>query len=329
MIGRWRQFGALTGLTALEAIRQPICLLLSATCIILIGLMPVLLLHQFGEDGRLVRDSALALHLVFGLFITGHAACSTLAREIRAGTASAVLSKPVSRDLFFLAKFAGIAGVVLLFSLCATAATLLAERATDHFLQTPAWTGWVRDAHVGRLLLAAPFVAFLAAAAINYFLRRPFESTAFGLLVVAVLGAFLAAGFLDRWGRVVRFDPDVDWRILSASVLVTLALLLLLAIALALSVRWSTLPTLAMLLMLLMAGLISDYAFGPSAGDSPVSFVLYRLLPNWQHFWRPEALANGGVIPWSTVAGTALYGAVYAAGVLVLGMVEFRRVEMK
>jgi len=41
---------------------------------------------------------------VFGVFVSGYAACVSLAREMRTGTASAVLSKPVSREIFFLAK---------------------------------------------------------------------------------------------------------------------------------------------------------------------------------------------------------------------------------
>ena len=89
MMLRVRQFVTLSILTAVEATRQPICLLLTTTCILLTMLTPMLALHNFGEDGRLARDSGLAYQFVFGLFVAAYAACSSLAREMRSGTASA------------------------------------------------------------------------------------------------------------------------------------------------------------------------------------------------------------------------------------------------
>ena len=327
MILRVRQFLTLAGLTAVEAIRQPICLLLTATCVILTGLTPLLLLHSFGEDGRLVRDSGLAYHFIFGLFIAGYAACSSLAREMRSGTASAVLSKPVGREVFFLSKFAGIAAVICAFSVCATISTLLSERAAEKFIE--ARMCYVTDVQTGRMLVAAPFVAFLIAGIINYLTRRPFESTAFGLLLVSLLAVVFIAGFFDIFGRVAPSDPRVQWRIVPASLLVTMALLVLSAIALGLSVRLGTVATLTLLFLVLIAGLISDYVLGRLSFVSNTALVLYRLVPNWQHFWVPEALANGGRIPLTYLVNAGIYGAAYSAGVLCLGVIVFRHTEMK
>src|SRR5262245_13254982 len=102
-------FVALTGLTAIEAIRQPIVLLLFTACVALTAITPMILLHAFGEYGKVSRETGLALHFLFGLLVAVQAAGSTLSREVREGTAAAVLSKPVGRTTFFLAKFAGIA----------------------------------------------------------------------------------------------------------------------------------------------------------------------------------------------------------------------------
>ena len=51
--------------------------------------------------------------LLSGLFGAVLSASSSLAREIRSGTALAVLSKPVSRAQFLLAKFAGLAAALM------------------------------------------------------------------------------------------------------------------------------------------------------------------------------------------------------------------------
>jgi hypothetical protein len=184
---RIRQFYTLAVLTAVEAIRQPICLLLTATCVLLTALTPVLLMHHFGEDGKLARDSGLALHFVFGILIACYTASSCLEREMRTGTASAVLSKPISRETFFLAKFAGTAAVVILFSVCAAIATLLCERVSLKFVFSSERVGFLTDWLLGTVLLAAPVVAFIAAGLMNYFRKRPFESTAFGFLLLMLV----------------------------------------------------------------------------------------------------------------------------------------------
>jgi hypothetical protein len=323
------QFGALTGLTALEAIRQPICLLLASTCVASIGLIPMLVMHVFGEDGRLARDSALALHFVFGLFIAGYTACSSLTREMRNGTASVVLSKPVSRGTFFLAKYAGMTVVILAFSWCASLATLLAERIAERYTDQGGVIGYFVDYRAGLLLVAAPFAAYLAAAWLNYRKRRPFESTAFLLFVATVTLAFLACGFFNRLGHFQKFDLLVQWRILPASLLVTAALLILSGIALSLSTRMGTVPTLGTSGALLFLGLTSDHFFGHHEEGFTAAGTIYGLVPNWQHFWMPDALAAGGSIPLAYLGYAAAYGALYLAGVLLLGLVSFRQAEIQ
>lgn len=326
---RIKQFLAMSGLTALEALRQPICLLLSASCLLVIAALPMAILYTFGEDGKQVRDSALACHFVFGLFLAAYAACSSLSREMRSGTASAILSKPVSRELFFLSKFAGLAAVILLFSVGAGAATLLSERVAEKFVITDQVAGWITDWGTGARLFAAPFVALAAAGVVNYRFKRPFTSTAFGFLLLSVAAAFFASGFFDRQGQPQAFDLIVQWRLVSASVLVTMALLVLVAVALALSTRMETVPTLVLCTGIFLLGLMSDYLFGRAAGTSAVCAALYRILPNWQHFWVTDALTAGGTIPGAYLLQTGAYAALYAGGVLCLGMFSFRHAEMK
>ena len=326
---RLRQFIALTVLTALEAMRQPICLLLAVTCIALTALVPLTIMHNFGEDGKLVRDSGLALHFVFGLFLAGYAASSSLSREMKSGTASAVLSKPVGREIFFLAKFTGIACLILLFSMCAASATLLSERAAEKFYSTSKFTGWHSDNRTGIMLACAPFLALFSGGLINYKLRRPFESTAFALLLMFLLLVFFIAGFFDVNGAFAPFDFRVQWRILPASFLITMALIVLSAVAMMLSTRLSTAPTLIFSSAVFMIGLMSDYLFGRHAGASHVSAFLYRILPNWQHFWVSDALSNGGTIPALYILNAGQYALIYLAGILCLGILSFRYAEMK
>jgi len=326
---RIRQSLTLTRLTAVETLRQPICLLLAVACVLLTAATPLVVMHKFGEEGKLARDSGLAFHFVFGLFIAGTAAGSSLSRELRKGTASAILSKPVPRDVLFLSKYAGIGCVLLLFSAMAAAATLLCERVEERFVSTPGLTGYVTDWQTGSLLLAAPFAALLLAGLLNYLRRGVFSSTAFVLLAACVATVFAVSGCFDRAGRFAPFDLRVTWRILPAGMLVTMALLVLAALAVALSTRLRSGPTLVGCGILFMAGLVSDYLFGQHAATSPAAAFLHAVLPNWQHFWVTDALSGGGRIPVPYILRAAGYGALYTGGVLAFGMLSFRGVEVK
>ncbi|MBA4386334.1 MAG: hypothetical protein C0404_00025 [Verrucomicrobia bacterium] len=329
MLLKVRQFLTLAGLTATEAIRQPLCFLLTATSVFLTGLVPVSLMHRFAEEGKLDRDSGLAFHFILGLFVAGHAASSTLAREMRKGTASAVLSKPVSREVFFIAKYAGVALTVLVFSFCSTIATLLAERVGEKYLEAGGIGKYVTDYQTGIMLIVAPFAAALIAGLINFKTRRPFQSTAMLFLVVCVVGVFLVSGLFTRAGVFHPFDLQVQWRILPVSMLITMALLVLAAIALALSTKLNTVPTLTISFVVLMAGLMSDYLLGRRAMTSEIAAFVHSVLPDFQHFWVSDALIGGGTVPWQYVGGAGLYALVYSVGILCVGMLLFRRSEVK
>ena len=326
---RMRQFAAMAGLAAMEAWRQPIFVLLTTTAVALTTLCPLLMLFHFGEEGKLARDSGLAFQFLFGLLVAVHGACRTLSGEMGEGTASAVLSKPVGRAAFFLAKFAGLVAVLCLFSLCTGLATLLSARISEKFSASAGLFGYVTDWQTDNMLLAAPCLALAGAALLNYLKRRPFGSTASALLLVAVLAVLIIAGFFDRSGMPARYDLQVHWRLVPASALVLLALVVLAAFTLGLSTRFGPVPTLAFSLGIFALGLISDHLFGRAAAGSAPAAVLYALLPNWQHFWVSDGLDNGGAIPAGYVLRAAAYAATCAAGALCLGVLSFRHADMK
>jgi len=314
---------ALAGLTTAECVRQPIYLLLTTAAVVLTGIAPMLAMHQFGEEGRLARDAGLALQLTIGLAVAVTTASTALAKERSEGTAGALLSKPVGRTLVFLGKYAGVAVVLLGFSVCSLLATLMAERVSERFLELPSFTGYVTDYPTGiRLLLTIP-AAYAVAAVVNYRTRRPFASVAFRTLLGLLLAALLVCAFFDRAGQLAGFAFEVDWRIVPASLLVTLALLVMAAFALAFSVRLNTVPTLAACAALLALGLVSAYLFRGNGWTA----ALYRVVPDWQHFWMPDALRSGGRIPDAYLTSAGLYAAGWTTAVLAFGAWLFRRSE--
>ena len=324
-----RQFVILTRMTALEAIRQPVCLLLTMTCVLATVSVPLFLMYNFGEGGKMARDGGLAFHLLFGLFIAVHAAASALSREIRSGTASAILSKPVSRETFFLAKFAGVALVIAAFSLAAIMSTMLATRAAETFVMKGSLVGFVMDWRTGGLLALAPPAACGVAALLNYLRRRSFNSSAFAALLGFISLVFIYSLCVDRHGHFAPLDADIQWNIVPAGILTTLALLMLASFAVAVSARLGALPTLTICAAILLAGLSADYLFEGDTLPGQLVALLRALIPNWQHFWMADALNAGGHVPWAYVAAAAFYALLYTGAILCLGLLSFRHAEMK
>lgn len=318
-----RQFLALTRLTIVESLRQPLSFLLSATATAAIGLAPLLLMHSFGEDGKLVRDTALAIHFMGGLFLSTHLAATCLAEERRRGTLCSVLSKPVWPSVFFLSKFAGIAAVLACFSFCATLAGIMAERVSEHFSTEQ---GFVTDWRAGLMLVSTPAAAALLAGIVNYRLKRPFPSSAFVLLIAFTSLAALSCGFFDRLGRWHPFHFHFHWAMLPAEILVGTAIATLAAVALALSVRFEGPATLSFCFALLVAGLAADHIAG-AAHSRPLSFAIQCVLPDWQQFWQADRLNGGGRIPPGHIAGAVLYAFCYTSAALTAGSLIFRNTE--
>jgi len=317
----------LARMTAVEILREPVVLLLTVTCVGLTAVTPMLLLHTFGEYGKLAREGGLAFHFVFGLLLAAHAASGAMSREVRSGTAAVVLSKPVGRGLFFLSKFLGVAVVVLIFSVAALLATLLAERVAERWTVTATMTAEVIDWRTGRWLLGAPLLALGAAGVLNYRWRRPFASTALLLIIASLALVLVTSGFFDRAGARAPFAWGVDWRLIPAGVLMTTALTLIAAVAVSVSTRLGDVPTASACGLLFAAGVLWEHLW---AGHHPAGLlaILYGLVPAWQQFWVSDALTGGGVIPWSYVGQVGLSAMVYIGAVLCLGSLAFRSADV-
>ena len=314
------QFFAIARLTALEAIRRPVFLLVALVCLAGIVLMPLLLNYTLGDSARIIRDSALALYFTGGLLLAAVSAGETLAREIRRGTATAVLVKPVARPLFFLAKAAGLAGALLLFSVAAWAATLLAVRAGASDLRLD----WTAALPALLALVLAPALAGWW----NHRTRRPFTSAAFFLLLVFLLLAVaVAAGFRTPLDN-LAFPGNFAWPILRIGVLLFFCLGMAAACAAALATRLQVAPVLLVCAGLFLLGLMSDYFLGPRLEASFAARIAYAVLPNVQAFWLPDALDAAQTVPFSYLLGAAAYAAAWSAAALAFGLVSFHTLEI-
>ena len=307
----------------MELVRQPVFLLLmsvSASFIVFLAAVPY---FGFGDDPKLVKDSTLAIMLLSGLFGAIISASSSVAHEIRTGTALAVLSKPVGRAQFLLAKYLGLAAALTLLTYVNLVATLLASRMAFDAYGDADLIGLAM--FFGALVLAYALAGFT-----NYFLRRTFMSDAVIFTVVMMTVAFLVINCFDKEGKWQAFAAGVDWRMVPVSLLILFALWILAALALACSTRFEIVPTLTVCSALFLLGLMSDYLFGRRAdAGSWWATVCYTVIPNWQLFWLADALEPGKEIPWVYVAKAGAYLVAYLVAALSLALVMFEDRELK
>ena len=314
------QFRAIARLAAIEAIRRPVFLLVSLTVLGGIVALPLLLNYTLGDSARMVRDSALALYFMGGLLLAAHAAGEALARELRRGTAAAVLAKPVARSTFFLAKTAGVGAALGLYSLAAGAATLLAARAGADDLRLD----WAAEGPALLAVVLAP--AF--AGAWNHRTGRPFASAAFFLLLAFLLAALAVAACFPTPLDHLAFPANFAWPLLAIGLLLYFCLGMATALAGALATRLPVMPVLLVCAGLFLFGLMSDYFLGPHLADSVAARAAYAVLPNVQAFWLLDALDGAAHVPAAYLAGAAAYAAAWSAAVLALGCASFRRLEI-
>jgi len=321
-----RQFLTIATNAFMELIRQPIFLLLMTGSLAFELFLAVPYYFAFGDEPKLVKNSALAAMLLSGLFGAVLSASASLAREIRAGTALAVLSKPIGRAQFLLAKYAGLVAALTLLAYVNLVGVLLA--------------GWMSFDAYGKTDITALGIFSLAVAAAyllggfsNFFLRRPFVSDAvLALVVTTTVAAFIIIQFTHQ-EQSLGAAAEVDWRLVPAGILILFALWILAALALACSTRLDTIPTLAVCSALFLVGLMSDYIYwkaGGGTGHAPWwASTLYTVIPNWQLFWLADAIDMGkSTFHWDYVAKAFAYTVGYAGAALAIGTAMFEEREL-
>lgn len=318
-----RQFATIATNAFMELVRQPVFLLLTTASAAFEIFLATPYYFAFGDEPKLVKNSVLAAMLLTGLFGAVLSASASLAREIRFGTALAVLSKPIGRAQFILAKYVGLAAALALMNYVNTVAALISSRMVfDAYGST--------DLGAVGIFAAGVAVAYAIGGFSNFFLRRPFVSDAFLAMVVMItLAAFVIFQFTHQTQSLGEM-AHVDWRMVPAAILIMFALWILAAIAVVCSTRLDMIPTLAICSAVFLIGIMSDYLFGTRAEHgSWWASVLYTVTPNWQFFWLADALETGqSTFHWAYVGKAFAYVAAYVGAALSAAVVLFEEREL-
>ncbi|MCF6175991.1 MAG: ABC transporter permease subunit [Victivallaceae bacterium] len=300
-----------------ESLREPIFFILLLTALILIAHFPSMSLFVFREQIKLVVDSAMATTLVFGLFAAVLCASHTVSREMRNGTALLLLSKPVYRSSFILAKIAGIIAALTLFVFICNSATLTAIIiAKDQFNMN--------------MIAYYIFFAVIVGCTIfglvcNYMQGKSFSSSTIMAMLVTIPLMTVVLTFTNE-------HVDVPFAALfPALLLLFMAVATMGTITVAIASRLDMVANLSICTAIFFLGLISSYLFNNQSDSQLLNFInssMYALLPNWQFFWLADALASQQQIPTSYVLWTLLYTLLYMLMCSIWAIVMFQNLEL-
>ena len=305
----------------MELLRQPVFLILTSVSAVFIIFLAISPYFGLGYDVNLVKTSALAVLLLAGLFTSVFSASTSLAAELRGGTALAVLSKPVNRIAFLLGKLFGVCSAISIMVYINIIAILFASRM--------GFDSYGKTDFVGMaIFFGAMILSFAISGFLNYFLEKNFVPYTMGILIITMTIGLIIISFLEEERKLMEYST-IDWSLIPAAICLTFMLWLIAALAITCSTRLNTIATLTFCLIILLIGLMSDYFFGQmSNSGSWIGTILYTIIPNWQNFWLADAIENDKGIPWLYIRDAFLYMITFMVATITIGITLFDNREL-
>jgi ABC-2 type transport system permease protein len=306
--------------TFIEILRQPVYAIIIVAALFLLFISPSLTMYTMDDDNKLLREIGLSTLFLTSLFIAIFSASGAVAKELENKTIMTVLTKPVQRPVFIIAKFLGVAFAVILAHYICTIALLMVIR--HGVLET------VNDPHDWTVISTAVVIVvavFLLSAFFNYAYGWKFSSTAIVLTgIFATLGIVFLI-FIDRQWQFNPKENGISVVDVYGSVLLLLAGIVIVSLAVAFSSRFNIVVTLSACIGIFLLGLISDYAFGRFAQSQLWAKIGRFLVPNLQIFWISDAIYEGSQVPVKYILITASYALCYTIAILALAIAVFQR----
>jgi ABC-2 type transport system permease protein len=307
--------------TLIETLRQPVYAIIIIAALFLFFLSPSLTMYTMSDDNKLLREIGLSTLFLASLFIAIFSASGAVAEEIENKTITTVLTKPVQRPIFIIAKFLGVSAAVILAHYICTIALLMTIR--HGVLESASDThDWTVLGTAGVVVVAT----FLLSAFFNYAYDWKITSAA-----VVLTGIFATFGiiFLCLIDRNWKFNPGengINAVDIYGALLLLFATIIIVALAVALSSRFNIVVTLAGCIGFFLLGLASDYTFGSLAQKQVLWAKIGRfLVPNLGIFWISDAIYEGTEVPVKYIIITASYAICYTTAILALAIALFQR----
>ncbi|PKL50911.1 MAG: hypothetical protein CVV39_00935 [Planctomycetes bacterium HGW-Planctomycetes-1] len=310
--------------TFVEIIRQPIYAIIIAAAVFLFIISPSLTMYSLDDDNKFLREIGLSTLFIAGLFISIFSASAAITEEIETKTIITTLSKPIPRFIFILGKFLGVIFAVILAHYILTIALLMSIR---HGVLTTA-----SDYHDMTVLTCAGAtlgLSIIITSFLNYSYDFKFTSTAIIFTSIFATISIVFLFFIDREWRFYPANNGFNMLDVYASILLLIALFVISAAAIMFSTRFNVIVTLSCCIGLFLLGLVSDYVFGRLADTHLWAKIGKIIIPSFQAFWITDAIyEESAKITFSYIISCGIYGLIYTAAFILLGIAMFERKQV-
>lgn len=265
---------------------------------------PAFTMFTFWDAEKLLLDMSMATILITGLLVSILATSSIVGGEIEEKTTTLLLSKPLSRFTFLLAKFCAVSLALIFVLLPLTCALIMALRMG---VPEAVWS----DVKYSMLwfeflpLIGAVIVAALA----NYYADKNFASSFIVLLNIFILISLTVLGSIEK--------GTLQMNLFYPTTLLWMAGILICPVASILALKGKVFVTLTFSFLIFALGLISNWLFGNILGN-PVARIIYSIIPNFQVFWIEEFWTKKESIPVSYFWDVLKYVVLYCMGMVFL-----------
>ncbi len=343
--------------TFTESIRQPIFVVLVLLGSLALVLNPQLAAYTMEDDNKLLIDMGLSMIACTCLFLAAFTATGVFSNEIENKTVLTVISKPVSRPLFVVGKYLGIATAIAVayFLLSIVFALTIRHRvmstASDHF-----------DMPVLVFGIGGAVIAIIFATSANYLYNKVFSSTlTIALLLTQTVAFCLVLVINKKWGiqspltEFTSHEGELTQVVIGLG-LVFQAMLVLTGIAVAASTRLGQVMTLLICIGISLLGLASNslsqsvnaqlsipvetgyYQSLMAIFQADLAFyqklvyafakMLYMLVPNLQFFWPADAITQDTPITLGLFGSVSVYAGLQIVAILAVAVALFQNREV-
>jgi ABC-type transport system involved in multi-copper enzyme maturation permease subunit len=285
-------------------VRQSFFYLAIVGAYIFIVSTPAFTMFTFWDAEKLLLDMSMATILLVGLLVSVLATSSIVGGEIEEKTTTLLLSKPLSRFTFLLAKFCAVV-LALIFVLIPLTCVLIMT------LQVGVPEAIWSDVNYHTLWFEfLPLIgAALVAAVLNYYADKNFASSFIILLNVFIVLSLVILSFISK-------DP-LRINLFYPTILLWMAAILICPISSLLALKGRVFFTLTFSFLIFALGLISNWLLG-NLLHNPGIRIVYSIIPNFQVFWIEEFWTKKESIPISYFVNVLKYVVLYCAGMIFL-----------
>ena len=304
-----------------EIVRQPAFAIVVVATLLFFAIAPAFSMFSLGEESNVVKDFGLSTLLLSGLVLTCLGAGNVVRRELDDRTTLVLFAKPLSRELFVVAKYAGLVMALAVAVAVFLAALVLAARSGADFHEHHHGDDG-GGGHVDLPVRVGGPGAFALALGIAV-LRSYRSGRSFcGGLVVGLVPCF-AAGVLLAWlvspdGRFGELGVGLDGFLVRGAALIFLAAAVLASFAVSAALWLGRGGTFLLTTLFFLAGLGTEQL-------AVLPGFLTVLLPDFQLFWVGELAYVPDVdLRWGYVLRSAFHAAGFVFAFLGIGALSLR-----